>query len=187
MNEYGVFANLVATAGCLSAAAAAIGLAWLRRAKWQPPEETLPAATARFSSLIAMVFIAIIFVFGRRWGVEVLAVLSVAFLLISLYALLVTTRTNITYSFYYPPTGNEADRTLGGSELTPEARKIQKHKGLQPQQLLQDAQGDKDLVWTRESRAEVGTRSTLSYIALIGCGSCTVAAASMLVAVSVGS
>jgi hypothetical protein len=50
--------------------------------------------------------------------------------------------------------------------------------------MFEDAQGDKDLVWTKSSQATVNLRGTLSFIGLIGLGTCTVAAAAMLVVVS---
>ena len=53
--------------------------------------------------------------------------------------------------------------------------------------MFEDAQGDKDLVWMRPSQAAVNMRSTLSYIALIGAGSCCLAAMGMLVAVAASS
>jgi hypothetical protein len=68
MSQFGVFANIVATAGSLSAAAGAISLAFLKRSKWQPPEEAVPAAVPRVSALISMVFIALIYVFGPKMG-----------------------------------------------------------------------------------------------------------------------
>jgi hypothetical protein len=49
--------------------------------------------------------------------------------------------------------------------------------------MFEDAQGDKDLVWTKDSQAAVGIRSTLSFIGLIGFGTCSLAAAAMLVIV----
>jgi hypothetical protein len=152
VNQYGVFANLVAIAGCLAAAAGAIALTWLKRAKWQPPEEVLPAGAARFSSLIVMIFIAVTYVFGPRLGEVKLAILSGGLLLVSLAALAVTITTNINYSFFFPADRTEANRKLGGSVLTDEAREVKKEKKLNEQTMFVDAQGDKDLVWTRPSQ-----------------------------------
>ena len=185
MSKFGVFANLVAIAGCLAAAAAAIGLTWLKRAKWQPPEEALPASTAKFSSLIVMIFIALIYVFGPRAGEVNLAIVSMVCLIISLVALVVTITTNINYSFFYPPPRKEANRKLGGNVLTTEAQEIKNTKNIHEQALFVDAHGDKDLVWTRPSQASVAVRSTLSYIVLLAFGTCAVASAAMLVGLSV--
>src|SRR5262249_1571193 len=146
------------------------------------PEETVPAGVARLSSLIAMVFVGVIYVFAKDIGAVILAVIAVGCLVIAIYALTQAIQTNTTYSFYYPE-DKEADRKLAGDTLTPEAAKIQKDKSLGEQQMFSDAQGRKDLVWTKESQARIQVRSTLSFIGLIAFGSCALAAVSMLVAV----
>jgi hypothetical protein len=83
MTDYGVFGNIVATAGCLAAAAAAVTLSWMKRVRWQPPEEALPKVGSRVAGLIAMVFIAYIYVFGEKFGLTYLAIGSVVLLLLS--------------------------------------------------------------------------------------------------------
>jgi hypothetical protein len=77
----------------------------------------------------------------------------------------------------------EKSRTLGGDVLTAEAETIAKTKGFTVQQMFEDAQGNKDLVWTKDSQARVNIKSTLSFIGLIGFGTCALASASMLIAV----
>jgi hypothetical protein len=67
--------------------------------------------------------------------------------------------------------------------LTDEAVKIQREHHLTEQRMFEDAQGDKDLVWTKASQAVVAIRSTMSFICLIGFGTYSLAAAAMLVAV----
>jgi hypothetical protein len=116
--DYGVFATLVATAGSLASAAAAIRLAFMKRSKWQPPDKS------------------------------------------------------------------ESSRKLGGNELTPEATKIKLEQGITEQAMFEHAQGGKDLVWTKRSQASINIKSTLSFICLIGFGTCTLAAAATLVAVA---
>jgi hypothetical protein len=184
MSDYGVFATAVATAGALSSAAAAISLAFMKRSKWQPPEEAVPNGAARLAALLSMVVIAVLYVFGSRMGSIALAALTVGFLIIAIVALVVVISNSIKYSYYYPPAESEANRRLGGSVLTPEAAKIAKQKGRSIKQLFEDAQGDKDLVWTRESQSAVSIRTTLSFIGLIGFGTCTLIAAAMLVVTS---
>jgi hypothetical protein len=71
--------------------------------------------------------------------------------------------------------------------LTDEASQIKRDKGLTEQRLFDDAQGDKDLVWTKPSQAAVNVRSTISFILLIGFGTCSLAAAAMLVVVFMAS
>jgi hypothetical protein len=181
MSEYGVFANVVATAGSLAAAAAAITLAFKKRAKWQPPEETVPAAVSRVSGLIAMIFIALIYVFAKDLGRIWLAVIALVFLAATVYTLTVTIRVNTTFSFYYPGM-KEEDRKLGGDVLEDEAARIKAEKKINEQQLFTDAQGNKDLVWTKASQSSIQIRSTLSFIGLIAFGTCALAAVSLLVA-----
>jgi predicted RND superfamily exporter protein len=184
VSEYGVFANVVAIAGALSSAAAAITLAFMKRSKWQPPEEALPTATSRLAALLSMVVIAILFVFGNRIGIVALAGVTIAFLIIAIVALVVVIYYSTNYSYYYPGHEVEANRKLGGNVLTDEAERIREKKRRTIKQMFDDAQGDKDLVWTRASQTAVSIRTTLSFIALIGFGTCTLAAAAMLVAVA---
>jgi hypothetical protein len=182
MKNYGVFANLVAIAGSLASAAAAITLAFMKRSKWQPPQEAVPAAASKLAGLLAMIVIALLFVFAAAVGLAWVALVTVLFFAVAIISLVVAIKTNTKYSFYYPKK-REQDRKLGGDELTPEAARIQREKGLSEQQMFEDAQGDKDLVWTKDSQAAVGIRSTLSFIGLIGFGTCSLAAAAMLVVV----
>lgn len=184
MSKYGVFANLVAVGASLASAAGALRLAFMNRSKWQPPEEAVAAAASRFAALLAMVVIALLYVFGPAIGQIALGVTTVVLFIIAVLCLGVAINTNIQYSFYYPKVGREKDRKLGGNVLTEEAMRIRQQNGVNEQQMLEDAQGDKDLVWTKASQAAVNMRSTLSFIGLIGLGTCTVAAAAMLVVIS---
>ncbi len=140
MNDYGVFANLVAIAGSLASAAAAIRLAFMKRSKWQPPEEALPAVAARLSALLAMIVIAILYVFGGRVGLIALAILTLAFFLIAITSLVVAIKTNITYSFHYPHK-DEASRKLGGDVLTDEAVRIRRRAEPTPPTMLGPSPG----------------------------------------------
>ena len=171
----------MAIAGSLASAATAIRLAFMQRTKWQPPEEALPAAAARFAALLAMLTIALLYVFAARLGLVGLAITTIVFFLTAIISLTVAIKTNIQYSFHYPSTNSEKDRKLGGDKLTQEASRIRKDRGLTEQQLFEDAQGVKDLVWTKASQSAVTIRSTLSFIFLIGFGTCSLAAAAMLV------
>ncbi len=184
MSKYGVFSQLVMVAASLASAVGALRLAFMKRSKWQPPEEALPAVASRFASLLAIVVTALLYVFGPQIGQIALGALTFALFLVAVVCLAIAIRTNIQYSFYYPKGGQEKDRKLGGSVLTPEAAKIEREHKQTEQQMFEDAQGDKDLVWTKSSQAVVNLRSTLSFMGLIGLGTCTVAAAAMMVVVS---
>ena len=187
MKNYGEFANIVAIAGSLSSSVMAISLSFLGRSKWQPPEEALPRASARLAALLAMVVLALLYVFGAKLGLIWVAVVTVVFFFVAVISLWTAIKTNTKYSFYWPEQEIEINRRLGGDVLTAQAKKIKDAKQQTEKQMFQDAQGDKDLVWTRESQAAVQFRSTLSFILLIGFGTCTLAAAATLVAVSMGS
>jgi len=186
MSKYGVFANIVAVAASLASASGALRLAFMKRSKWQPPEEAVPAAASRFAALLAMVVLALLYVFGPSVGQMMLGAITVALFIVAVTCLTIAIKTNIQYSFFYPTTGREENRKLGGDTLTDEAARIrQQQHGRSEQQLFEDAQGDKDLVWTKASQAAVNVRSTLSFIGLIGLGTCTLAAAAMLVVISI--
>ena len=184
VNKYGVFANIVAAAASLASATAAVRLAFMKRSKWQPPDEAVPAAVSRFAALLAMIVIALLYVFGPQMGQVALGLTTVALFFVAVVCLMIALRTNVTYSFYYPKRNHEADRKLGGDTLSEEAQRITKDKGLKEQQLFEDAQGDKDLVWTKASQASIMMQSTLSFIGLIGLGTCSLAAAAMLVVIA---
>ncbi len=181
MTDYGVFANIVAAAGCLTAAAGAIGFSWLKRAKWQPPEEIVPAAVSRLTGLLSSVAIACLYVFGRSWGAPVLGIMAATLAFIAVVALYISIRTNVKYSFYYPLPAIEKNRILGGSKLTQEARKIQENEGFSEQVLLEHLQGARDSLWTKDSQGEVQAASAIGYILLIACGTTAIAASALLV------
>jgi len=185
MTDYGVFANLVGTATSLVAAAGAMVMGFVKRAKWQPPEEVVPSAVSRMSSLLTVVGITLLYVFGRRWGEGVLGIIMVTLLAVALAALMTSIATNLRYSFYWPAQRLEANRRLGGSQLTAEAARIKRERALTEQQLFEDGQGDRNLVWTPASCVSVALRSTVAFIILIGAGACCLATAGTLVTLTV--
>jgi hypothetical protein len=180
MSDYGAFANVVAIAGCLTAAAGAIGMAWMKRARWQPPEDSVPHAVSRLSGLLSAVFIGVLYVFSAQLSQVGVAGIAAFCSAISLVALYICIDTNTKYSFYDRKNGAER-RVLGGSVLTREATKVGRKHSHTVQQMFLDAQGDKDLVWTRESQARIQGKSTFSFIALITFGTCALASVSILV------
>jgi hypothetical protein len=175
--EYGPFANIVALAGCIIAAAMAIALAWVRGAKWQPPEEELPGATTKFSALVCGVAIAILYVIGQKeLGIGGLARLAGWSVGLAVVALLTTVYVNTVYSYQ----GQSGARILGGYRLTGEAKSIQREKKLTVQKIFDTGGYDKDLVWTRSSRGLVRVLSSVTYLALQTLGSIGLAAAALL-------
>jgi hypothetical protein len=87
MKDFGIFAFLVTIVTSLAAAAGAIRLAFMKRTKWQPPEEVVASGTSRLASLLAMVFIALLFVFGARVGLAPLGGITVLLFVIAIVAL----------------------------------------------------------------------------------------------------
>ena len=62
MNEstYGPMTELVKYSGMLMSAGLAIGVAWRRRANWEPCEEDVPKGPTRMAGLLSAIAIAII-------------------------------------------------------------------------------------------------------------------------------
>lgn len=182
MTDYGVFAQMVAGGSAALAAATALSVMFLKRSRWQPPRQSVPDAVARLASLASVVFVGLVWAYRGEMGREWMAVTAVICVGIALFALWVTIRTNTHHSYYHPAEQVEANRLLGGYELTPQAKEIIERKRLTPQTLLTQGQGDKDLVWTRASQADVQARSTMGYILLITAGTSGFAAIGALVA-----
>jgi hypothetical protein len=180
MSHYGPLADLVTGVISLAAASASIIATFTKRAKWQPPEEIVPSAVSRLSALLTAVGIANLWAYREQLGVGWLSAITVGGVAVSLVALTVAIHTNIECSYFYPAQKTEKNRKLGGDKLTAQAQKIQIERGLTSQAMFEDAQGDKDLVWTRASQATASVRSTLSFVLLIAAGSCALAAAALL-------
>jgi hypothetical protein len=179
MTDYGVLFNVVANAGYIAAAALAIKIVWMKRSQWQPPEEAVPDSVARFSVLSSGVLIVILYFINSNIGTEIFAAITFSLLLISIISLSTAIYVNKNYSFFYP-TKIEKNRFLGGQALTKQALDISVKKHQTLQQMIDHAQGDRDLIWTKESQAKVQLKSALSYISLISFGTASLAAASML-------
>lgn len=180
MSEYGVFANVVAIAGSLAAAAGAIGLAWMRRARWQPPEEAVSQGTAKVAGLVSMVAIALLYAFGAdQLGKAGLARIALIGLGIVIVSLSLTTLLSVSRTF------QKADKKiLGGFRLTAEARRVQEQHQQSEQEMLDTVRADK--VWTRGSIALCHMLATLGFTTLIASGTISLAAAANLVALMSG-
>ena len=183
--DYGALKDVVAVSGSLVAAAGAIGVSWTRRAKWMPPEETVPHATARTSGLICAVVIGSIYLLRTRLGTERLLVVSGSALGLAVLFLIVSIYVNTAHSFKRRSAGRAADtRVLGGFRLTGEAQRIAQERSMGSQALLDHANGDSDLVWTRPSQATAQIFSTLGFIGLQAAGSIALAAVAIAFGIS---
>lgn len=181
MADYGVLGDVVATSGSLIAAASAIGLGWMRRTSWLPPEEAVPGGTAKVSALICAVVVGILYAGRSRLGFEPLCWIAGVCLILALMGLLSCIFVNKTYSFTRRPRGRPPTRILGGWTLTSEASRIREEKNFSVQQLFENANFQADLVWPKASQAGVMMTSTFGFIVLQAGGSIALAAAALVV------
>lgn len=178
MSDYGVFANVVAIAGSLMAATAAIRLAWMGRARWQPPEEAVSKGTAKIAALGSAIAIALLYAFGAdelgKKGLAITALAAFGLVIVSL-ALTVLLSTSRTFE-------KDGRKILGGLTLTSEAKDVQERHGQSEQEMLDTVAADK--VWTRGSIAMSHMLATLGFILLIGSGTIALAAIANLIALT---
>jgi hypothetical protein len=123
--DYGVLTDVVAIAGSLIAAATAIRLAWMRRARWMPPEETVDGAVAKVTGVICAVLIGLLFLLRHQISLMLMATIAIGCLVLTIVTLIMSIYVNTKYS--YTRTTNDSRTTtretrfLGGSMLTQEA------------------------------------------------------------------
>jgi hypothetical protein len=192
MEDYGVFTNIVASAGTIIAMGAAIGLAWRGRAKWEPSEDDVPKAPQKVAGLLSAVAITVIWAsLQESEYMSVLSKLSLgltfaALVCLCLYAFLVATQTYeqvITKS----PKRFDKRNIIGGFKLTENSLHIineYRTQGKPPpttSDLFKAAAYDPDKVWTRPSRALAKILCILSYVGLIATGTVALASAAILV------
>jgi len=185
--KYGSLADTVKGVGFLLAAILTISLGWMKRSgsSWVPPEEAVPKATTRFASLITAVLLAFIYVFLHQpERIPILAIVTFLSLVISLTGLLFTTYVIKAYGF--PATrrnwrGKEIHTIkLGGIEFTHDAAEAIKIRNVDADHLLQEAQGDLNLVFTKISVAKIHLSVTASFLALQSFGSLALGGAGLL-------
>ena len=182
MANYGVLTDTVAISGSLIAAASAIAFAWMDRARWLPPEESVPRATAKVSALICAVIIGILYAERMRIGLALMAWIAVVCLLVVVASLILSIYMNTKYTYFRSNTKRSSEvRMLGGSRLTNEAEGISRTKQLVGQQLFENANFRSELVWTPQSRAYVMIIATLVYILLQAGGSIALAATALVI------
>jgi hypothetical protein len=176
VSEYGPLAGLVASVGALLAAAGAIRLAWMRTSDWTPPEDDVPAAPAKVTSLLTAVAVAgFWFETGKSLtsrDLEKIAIIAGILTVIALVIYAIMMGVFVYERQVARPDGNGVDtkKTVGGFQLTPAAKQgLAEAKTVQ--RLFAGAAYDPDLLWPRFSRSLVKTVLMLSFIALLLCGS----------------
>src|SRR5262245_60753573 len=100
-SDYGALKETVAIAGSLIAAGSAIALPWTRRAKWMPPVETVPAATAKVSGLLCAVAIGALYLQRVRIGQDALLLIAGCLIGVTLLALVLSIYVNTAYGFTF--------------------------------------------------------------------------------------
>ena len=185
--DYGQLKEVVAAAVSVMAAASAIGVAWLRRSRWMPPEESVPGGTLRVAGLLSAVAIGILFIERRELGPHWLLLIAAISGFFAVVLLSVSIYTNTRYSFVHPESnkrGAKLVRTLGGNELTAEAKGIGIKRRMEPQALFENAGYDKALVWTQASQAIIQVTSVLGFIVLQSSGSIALSAVAISLSAS---
>jgi hypothetical protein len=186
--DYGVLTDLVAAAGSLMAATGAIGLAWRRRADWEPSEEDIPKGAQRVAGLLAAVAIALLW---AKWHdpppdlgpLDRLAIGVAAATLVSLliYGYLVGTQT------YTKVDGTGAEKgIIGGFWMRTNAKRKRDEEQITTQQLFEGSAYNPDLLWSRPSRQLAKLSFQLAYIGLVGCGTVALAASAIRLALAAG-
>jgi hypothetical protein len=184
-NSYGPLTNLVGTVGSITAAAAAIGLAFRGRAKWEPSEEDISKGPQKVAGLVAAVLIVLIWALLNdaphlgllvRIAIE-LVVLCAASLLV--YGFLVATQ---TYYVIVAPSPNKTVKRniIGGFWLTKEAKKARRREKVTTQELLKGAAYDPDVLWSRASRALAKLCFVICYLGLTVSGTLALTCAAII-------
>src|SRR3989442_10374422 len=158
MKDYGIFTNIVANAGAIIAMAAAMGLAWRGRTKWEPSEDDVPKAPQKVAGLLSAVAITVIWAsLQEPMYTSVLSKLSLglglgAVISLCLYVFLVSTQTYVRVRAQGRRTVNQQN-IIGGFNLTEESRQIiaeHRRQGTVPppiSELFKAASYDPDRVW----------------------------------------
>ena len=192
MSDYGAFKDIVANAGTIMAMAAAIGLAWRGRSKWEPAEDDVPKAPQKVAGLLSALAITAIWTAYQDVGhIHTLIGLALglglgALASLCVYAFLVSTLTYVQLTAGGPKKVKERN-IIGGFVFTAKSRAViekQRAKGLAPPttaDLFKAAAYNPDSVWERWSRSLAKVLCIVSYVGLIVTGTVALAAAAILV------
>jgi hypothetical protein len=169
--DYGPFASLVATAGAIVSATAALIMGFRRGAKWEPVEINVDRGPRRVASLLAA--IGIVLIWSQLQNVAymqtlvvvaiVLGVLTLLFLIFYGYLIQVFTYDKETAD---PGGKPQTVKIIGGRTLTPEAQDHLREKKTTIKKALKDAGYQADEIWTRESIGIIKQLFVVCYIGL---------------------
>lgn len=184
--DYGPLKDVVASAGAIMAAGGAILLAFKHRANWEPSEQDIPSGAQRVGALIASVVIALMWAGWRSkphihtLNVVTIVMLGLTVIFLIGYGYLVAVQT------YQVVKTSGTQRVIGGFWLTAQARQSKADHNVTTQALLEGAAYDRDLVWSRSSRALAKAAFQLGYMGLTICGTVAVAAAAIRLGLAIG-
>lgn len=189
-DEYGPLSDIVLYAGYITAAVAAVSLAWRGRRSWEPAEEDVSKGPQKVGALVAGVWIVLLWVTYQddRGAKElrnltvVLAILTVLALLA--YGFLIST---LTYEKIVAMSGNPVrTKIVGGFRLTEGAKKrLTDDPDLTIQKLLKGSAYDPLRVWTNNSRALAKLSFVVAYLALTIFGTVALAGSAIILSSAV--
>jgi hypothetical protein len=193
MSGYGALGGIVAAAGSVMAAGSAITLAFKGRARWEPIEEDVPRAPAKFAGLATAVCIVLIYGDARQnpdvaWLSPLcLGCLLAAFVGTCLYMWLVQVNTFTTER----ATGRRrvaCQKVVGGLWLKREAKAIldRPDEPKSVQMVFTGSAYNKDLLWSGPSQAAAKILFLISFLAMQVFGSLSLAIAAILIEVVIG-
>lgn len=179
------FVDFVSLAGFLVSAAAAVGLTWRRRAKWEPSIHDVPNAPARVGGLLTSLFLgAMWFDQGASFGLPSLQSIVIWGGAAALAGLLTYVYLTTVYIYLreraVSADKTEQERIIGGLWLTRQA-KVKSRAGTDIQRLLAEAGNNPDQVWPRSARAIAQSLFILSYLALVCGGTIALSAVVLLI------
>ena len=182
--DYGLFTNLVSTAGTLMAAVGALGLAFRGRARWEPIEEDVPAGGRKVGGVVAAVAIAVMratmFEVTQTHGLVLVAVLGAG---AAIFGLLIYGGLIAGVAFERPKNGGGVEKVVGGLWVLPRIRALlQKANGPRSiQEAFASSSYRKDFIWPNLSIAVTKQCFVLSYLVLTVSGTVALASGAMLV------
>jgi len=181
-DRYGLFTDLIKTAGFLMSAVIAIGLTWRGRARWEPSEEDIPKGPQKVGGLLTAVALVLLWTFaGDTQHVRFLAIVAVIMAIICLSSMLIYGYL-ISVQTYDGSAKKGQKKLIGGFSYTPAAENAIKDSGtpLTAQEFLKLNKYDPDRVWTRSSRAIAKNAFIVFYLGLTLGGSLALTCAAMI-------
>ncbi|MGE0601405.1 MAG: hypothetical protein AB7J35_18315 [Dehalococcoidia bacterium] len=184
MSDFGSFSSLVATAGTIVSAGAAITLAWRGRTDWEPSEQDISTGAQKVGALAAAVLMVVLWASRKELGSSRLGLVAVALVLICIVSLVAYGFLIASYTFEEEITDDGVTtrkrKVIGGFRLTPHAKERITH-GMTVQSFFEGTAFQPDEVWTRPSRALAKQSFVAAYILLLSTGTMALTSAALLV------